>query len=91
VAVTASEGLVVIAPAGDVLSVQQSGCAFTFTVDGDTATMEPDQVCAAWAIQIPMWSLTLQPDGSLQETLGGRIWLDGGPCTVSGKSTLTRD
>jgi hypothetical protein len=92
--VTASSGFMVItpAPAGDLLTVQINGCSFTFALVGDTATTAPpDQACAAWAIPtIPIWTLTMKPDGTLQEKVGGQIWLNGQACMLSGTSTLVR-
>jgi hypothetical protein len=66
------------------------GCSFTFFLDGDTATVNPpDQACALWDIPtIPNWSLTMQPDGTLQEKLGGTFWRNGEACIISGGSTL---
>jgi hypothetical protein len=92
ISVTESTGSMVITPApgGDVLVVQMGGCGFTFFLDGDTATSDPpDQSCPLWAIpNIPEWSLTMQPDGTLQEKLGGRIWLNGEACMIAGASVL---
>jgi hypothetical protein len=92
ISVTSSAGFMVItpAPSGDVLVVQMNGCSFTFFLDGDTATADPpDQSCPLWAIpNIPHWSLTMQPDGSLQEKLAGQVWLNGQACMISGTSIL---
>jgi hypothetical protein len=76
---------------GRALIVQEDGCSFVFTLDGETATSEPNQSCAAWTIAtIPMWTLTMQPDGTLIEKLGGEVWLDGQICQIWGGSTLVR-
>ena len=94
ISVTASSGFMTItpAPSGDLLTVQMSGCSFSFFLDGDTAIADPpDQRCAVWAIpNIPVWTLRMQADGTLEEKLGGRIWLNGEACMLSGKSTLMR-
>ena len=80
-----------LAPSGRSLLVQEDGCPFAFTLFGDTATSEPNQACAAWEVPtIPDWTLTLQADGALAETLGGQVWLDGELCEISGGSTLAR-
>jgi hypothetical protein len=76
---------------GRALIVQEDGCSFVFTLDGETATSEPNQSCAAWAVAtIPTWTLTMQPDGTLVEKLGGDVWLDGVLCQIWGGSTLVR-
>jgi hypothetical protein len=86
----ASEGTVLVAAAGRGLVVQRDGCSFDFSVAGNVATAKPDQVCEAWVVQVPDWSLTLKADGTMDEVQGGRVWLDGMPCTVSGHSSLRR-
>jgi hypothetical protein len=90
--IMASAGFMVIepAPGGDILLVKMNGCSFSFFLDGDTATSDPpDQACPLWMIPtIPYWALTMQPDGTLQEKLGGQIWLRGEACMISGTSTL---
>jgi hypothetical protein len=87
-----SGGLAITAsPSGRALDVQEDGCSFVFTLEGHTATSEANQSCAAWAIAtIPIWTLTMQPDGTLLEKLGGQVWVDGEPCEISGGSTLVR-
>jgi hypothetical protein len=76
---------------GRALIVQQDGCPFVFTLDGDTATSAPNQSCAAWTIAtIPTWTLTMQPDGTLAEKLGGEVLFDGQVCEIWGGSTLVR-
>jgi hypothetical protein len=89
----ATEGFLDITPSdsGTQLTVREDGCAFHFTLVDATATSDPDQACAAWAIPtIPEWTLTMQPDGTLREKLGGRILMNGDVCTISGGSTLVR-
>lgn len=89
----AVSGVLVItaAPSGRALTVQEDGCSFAFALVGDTATSAPNQACAAWAVPtIPSWTLTMQPDGTLAEKLGGQVWIDGAPCEISGGSTLAR-
>jgi hypothetical protein len=92
ISVTESKGFMVItpAPSGDILVVAMGGCTFSFFLDGDTATSDPpDQGCPLWAIpNIPSWTLTMQPDGTLREKLGGQVWLRGEACMISGTSTL---
>jgi hypothetical protein len=76
---------------GRVLIVQEDGCSFVFTLDGGTATSEPNQSCVAWTVAtIPMWTLTMQPDGTLLEKLGGEVLFDGQVCEIWGGSTLVR-
>jgi hypothetical protein len=78
-------------PSGRALVIQEDGCSFVFTLVDGTATSEPNQSCAAWTVPtIPLWTLTMQPDGTLLEKLGGQVWLDGQPCQISGGSTLVR-
>jgi hypothetical protein len=86
----ASEGTLLVVAAGRGLVVQRDGCSFDFSVAGNVATARPDQVCEAWVVQVPDWSLTLKADGTIDEAQGGRVWLDGMPCTVSGHSSLRR-
>jgi hypothetical protein len=92
ISVSAAAGFMVItpAPSGDILIVQVNGCSFSFFLDGNTATTEPpDQSCPLWATPIiPQWTLTMQPDGTLQEKLGGQVWMGGEACMISGTSTL---
>jgi hypothetical protein len=91
--VVSPEGVLAIslAPSGRSLLVLEDGCPFAFTLVGDTATSEPNQACAAWSVPtIPDWTLTLRPDGTLAEKLGGQVWLDGQECEISGGSTLSR-
>jgi hypothetical protein len=91
--VTAVSGFLDIVPSssGTLLSVTEDGCVFQFALSGDTASVEAGQACAAWAIPtIPSWTLTMQPDGTLTETLGGRVYMNGEVCTISGGSTLVR-
>jgi hypothetical protein len=94
ISVTASSGFmnIMAAPSGDLLNVAVNGCSFSFFLDGATATADPpDQRCALWAIpNIPVWTLTLKDDGTLEEKLGGQVWLNGQVCMLSGKSTLMR-
>jgi hypothetical protein len=90
-AVVETSGFLEITPSssGTLLRVVDDGCPFTFDLAGDVATEEPDQACAAWAIQtIPLWTLTMQPDGSLRETIGGQVVVGGEICTLSGGATL---
>jgi hypothetical protein len=76
---------------GTELMVTEDGCAFRFSLAGDTATEDPGQSCSAWAVPtIPTWTLTLQADGTLREQLGGRVVVNGDVCTISGGSTLAR-
>jgi hypothetical protein len=91
--IVVSSGTLTITPSvtGEALTVEEDGCAFHFTVVDDTATEDPDQVCTAWAVQIPMWSLALTSDGTMDETLGGTALVDGQACIVSGKSKLVRN
>jgi hypothetical protein len=89
----ASMGKLTIAPAasGSGLTVSEDACTFHFTLVGDTATSDCGQSCSVWAIPtIPIWTLTLKPDGTLEEHLGGRIGLNGETCTISGTSKLAR-
>jgi hypothetical protein len=93
ISAAASMGTLTIqaAPGGGALTVSEDACAFHFTLVGDTATSDCGQACSAWAIPtIPIWTLTLKPDGTLEEHLGGRIGLNGETCTISGTSKLTR-
>jgi hypothetical protein len=93
ISVVAVSGFLDITPSssGTLLSVTEDGCTFHFTLEGATATSDPDQACAAWAIPtIPLWTLTMQADGTLHEMLGGRISMNGETCTISGGSTLVR-
>jgi hypothetical protein len=88
-----SMGVLVIkeSPQGGSLLVSEDACTFHFTLAGDTATSDCGQSCSAWAIPtIPIWTLTLKPDGTLVEHLGGRVPLNGETCTLSGTSKLTR-
>jgi hypothetical protein len=79
------------AASGSGLTIQEDGCSFAFALVGDTASCAPDQPCVAWAVQtIPIWTLTMQPDGTLKEKLGGQVWFDGESCEISGGSTLVR-
>jgi hypothetical protein len=93
ISIVASSGTLAIAPSasGDTLTVQEDGCSFHFTLAGDTATLDPGQVCSAWAVQIPMWSLTLKPDGTIEEILSGQVLVQGQLCMMSGKSRLVRN
>jgi len=95
ISVQASEGFLVITPnaTGDGLTVRVGGCSFHFALAGDTATTDPpEQSCANWAIPvIPVWTLTMKPDGTLEEKLGGQVSMSGESCTLFGKSTLTRE
>jgi hypothetical protein len=76
---------------GRALIVVEDGCSFVFTLAGETATSEPNQSCAAWLVTtIPMWTLTMQPDGTLSEKLGGQVSFDDQSCEVWGGSTLVR-
>jgi hypothetical protein len=76
---------------GSGLTVAEDACTFHFTLVGDTATSDCGQSCSAWAIPtIPIWTLTLKPDGTLEEHVGGRIGLNGETCTISGTSKLKR-
>jgi hypothetical protein len=91
--VVAVSGFLDITPSssGTLLSVVEDGCTFHFDLACDTATVEPDQSCPAWSVPtIPEWTLTMQPDGTLVEKLGGRIALGGDVCTISGGSTLVK-
>ena len=90
-AVIAVDGFLDITPStsGTLLTVVEDGCHFTFDLAGDVATEEPNQSCAAWAIQtIPVWTLTMQPDGTLREMIGGDVVVGGEICTLSGGATL---
>ena len=92
-AVTTVSGVLQItaSPSGRALDVQEDGCPFVFTLDGATATSEPNQSCAAWTVAtIPIWTLTMQPNGALVEKLGGDVLVDGEVCQISGGSTLVR-
>jgi hypothetical protein len=92
-AVIAASGFLDITPStsGTLLRVVEDGCPFTFDLAGNVATEEPDQSCAAWAIQtIPIWTLTMQPDGTLHEMIGGRVVVGSEICTLSGSATLVR-
>jgi hypothetical protein len=92
-AVVAVSGFLDITPSGSgsLLSVKEDGCTFHFVLAGDVATSDPDQACAAWAIPtIPIWTLTMQADGTLREMLGGHVLVNGEICTISGGSTLAR-
>jgi len=92
-AVIATEGVLDITPSasGTLLTVVEDGCHFVFDLAGDVATEEPDQPCAAWAITtIPIWTLTMQPDGTLLEKIGGQVDEGGELCTLSGGATLVR-
>jgi hypothetical protein len=76
---------------GHALIVQEDGCPFVFMLAAETATAEPNQSCAAWTVPtIPTWTLTMQPDGSLSEKLGGQVTYDGQSCEIWGGSTLVR-
>jgi hypothetical protein len=93
ISVVATSGFLDITPSssGTQLTVREDGCVFHFTLADVTATSDPNQACAAWAIPtIPVWTLTMQPDGTLREKLGGRILMNGEVCTISGGSTLVR-
>jgi hypothetical protein len=92
-AVISVEGFLDITPSasGTLLTVVEDGCPFTFALAGAVATEEPNQSCAAWAIPtIPIWTLTMQTDGTLREMIGGHVVIDGEVCTLSGSSTLVR-
>jgi hypothetical protein len=92
-AVIAVSGFLEITPSasGTLLRVVEDGCPFIFDLSGNVATEEPDQACPAWAIQtIPTWTLTMQPDGTLREMIGGRVVVGGEICTLSGSATLAR-
>jgi hypothetical protein len=92
-AVVASAGFLEITPStsGTFLRVVEDGCPFIFDLAGDVATEEPGQACAAWAIPtIPIWTLTMQADGTLREMVGGQVVIGGEICTLSGGSTLVR-
>jgi hypothetical protein len=91
--VVAVSGFLDITPSnsGTLLTVVEDGCTFHFDLACETATSEPDQSCAAWAVPtIPDWTLTMQPDGTLHEKLAGRVAVGGDVCTISGSSTLVR-
>jgi hypothetical protein len=91
--INAVSGFLDITPSrsGTSLSVTEDGCPFHFALSGDTASVEPGQACAVWAIPtIPTWTLTMQPNGTLTEKLGGRVAMGGEVCTISGGSTLRR-
>jgi hypothetical protein len=91
ISVMGVEGFVLITPSGPrELTLVEDGCSFRFTVVGDTATKNPaGQGCAKWAVPvIPVWTLTMQPDGTLEERLSGSVTLNGEPCTIGGRSTL---
>jgi hypothetical protein len=93
ISVVATSGFLDITPSdsGTQLTVREDGCAFHFTLTDATATSDPNQACAVWAIPtIPEWTLTMQADGTLREKLGGRILMNGEVCTISGGSTLVR-
>jgi hypothetical protein len=93
ISAAASMGTLTIqaASGGGALTVSEDACTFHFTLAGDTATSDCGQACSAWEIPtIPIWTLTLKPDGTLEEHLGGRIGLNGETCTISGTSKLTR-
>jgi hypothetical protein len=82
---------IAVSASGSGLTVSEDACTFHFTLEGDTATSDCGQSCSAWAIPtIPSWTLTLKPDGTLEEHLGGRIGLNGETCTISGTSKLKR-
>jgi hypothetical protein len=90
-AVIAVDGFLDITPSasGNLLTVVEDGCSFTFDLAGDVATEEPNQACAAWAIPtIPTWTLTMQPDGTLHEMIGGDFVMGGEVCSLSGSATL---
>jgi hypothetical protein len=92
-AVVATEGFLDITPSasGRLLSVVDDGCHFVFDLAGDVATAEDNQSCNAWAIPtIPSWTLTMQPDGTLLERIGGQVVVGGEICTLSGGGTLAR-
>jgi hypothetical protein len=74
------------------LTITSDGCMFRFLLSGETATKTPPgQACAKWAVPvIPEWTLTRQPDGTLEEKLGGAISQGGQSCTISGRATLRR-
>jgi hypothetical protein len=93
IAITATTGSLQITPAPTVpsLTVIDDGCTFRFDVVGSVASSQADQSCSAWAIPtIPTWTLTMQPDGTLREVLGGRLYRGGEICTISGGGTLAR-
>jgi len=92
-AVIAVSGFIEITPSssGTLLTVVEDGCSFHFDLVGAVATEEPEQACAAWSVPtIPIWTLTMQPDGTLREMLGGQVVVGGELCTISGGSTLVR-
>ena len=83
IAVTAVEGFLDITPSssGTLLTVVEDGCNFHFDLAGDVATEEAGQACTAWSVQtIPIWTLTLQADG----TLRGECW--GAGCSSTERS-----
>jgi hypothetical protein len=92
-AVIAVSGFLDITPSssGTLLTVVEDGCSFHFDLAGEVATEEPEQACAAWSVPtIPIWTLTMQADGTLREMLGGTVYMSGERCTISGGSTLVR-
>jgi hypothetical protein len=90
--VEATEGFLLITSSADGLTVTEDGCSFRFAVAVDVATQTPPgQPCANWAIPvIPEWTLTMKPDGTLEERIGGRVSVGGESCTIGGKATLRR-
>jgi hypothetical protein len=72
------------------LTVLSDGCSFHFTLAGDTATKSPPtQACPKWEVPIiPEWTLTMRPDGAIDEKLGGPVTLGGEACTIAGRATL---
>lgn len=94
IAISATTGSLQITPAPKTpsLTVIDDGCPFRFDVVGSVASSQADQSCSAWAIPtIPTWTLTMQPDGTLREMLGGRLYRNGEVCTISGGGTLVRN
>jgi hypothetical protein len=92
-AVVQEEGFLDItaSSSGDLLTVIDDGCPFIFNVTGFVASEESGQSCNAWAIPtVPTWTLTLQPDGTLREKIGGQVAVSGDVCTLSGGGTLVR-
>lgn len=92
-AVIATEGFLDITPSasGTLLTVVEDGCHFVFDLACDVATEEANQPCAAWAIPtVPIWTLTMQPDGTLREKIGGQVVVGAEVCTLSGGATLVR-
>jgi hypothetical protein len=92
-AVVQEEGFldIMAASSGNLLTVIDDGCPFVFDVAGFVASEEPGQACDAWSIPtIPTWTLTLQPDGTLLEKIGGEVAIGGDECILSGGGSLVR-